>query len=216
MAVTLSYPKPRSTQTKLFQVARTDTTASVMAVLPKSAVIVGDGGAGVVVGCSIRRVELPHSHPVLPDVGLTRANSVFVNPTRYRNPCRHCMRRDNRQGFGITIRYYFEWVCCCSVTNKRKAIRAAGLQSGAALESKHLPGHITSDYRLQLRLRGVGVAESSTPKATHSRRVEINSRRSYKPTRVNIKAADCVGKPVKPSGKIFRRRNTITSVVWCF
>ena len=48
MAVNLSYPKPRSTQTKLFQVARTDTTASVKAWLPKSAVIVGEYVIGAV------------------------------------------------------------------------------------------------------------------------------------------------------------------------
>ena len=48
MSVTLSYPKPRSTQTKLFQVARTDTTAAVKAWLPKSAVIVGEYVIGAV------------------------------------------------------------------------------------------------------------------------------------------------------------------------
>lgn len=48
MAVTLSYPKPRSTQTKLFSVARTDTTATQFATLPKSAVIVGEYVIGAV------------------------------------------------------------------------------------------------------------------------------------------------------------------------
>lgn len=48
MAVNLSYPKPRSTQTKLFQVTRTDTTAAVKAWLPKSAVIVGEYIIGAV------------------------------------------------------------------------------------------------------------------------------------------------------------------------
>lgn len=41
MAVTLSYPKPRSTQTKLAAVTYADTTARQIAVLPKYAVIVG-------------------------------------------------------------------------------------------------------------------------------------------------------------------------------
>jgi hypothetical protein len=41
MSVTLSYPKPRSTQEKLVSVARTDTTAAVVAWLPKNAVISG-------------------------------------------------------------------------------------------------------------------------------------------------------------------------------
>jgi len=48
MAVTLSYPKPRSSQTKLFQVSRTDTVASVKAWLPKDAVIVGEYIIGAV------------------------------------------------------------------------------------------------------------------------------------------------------------------------
>lgn len=48
MSVTLSYPKPRSTQTKLFQVARTDTTAAVFAWLPKRAVIIGEYIIGAV------------------------------------------------------------------------------------------------------------------------------------------------------------------------
>ena len=41
MAVTLSYPKPRSTQTKLALVTFADTTAREVMVLPKYAVIVG-------------------------------------------------------------------------------------------------------------------------------------------------------------------------------
>lgn len=41
MAITLSYPKPRSTQTKLATVTFADTTAREVMVLPKYAVIVG-------------------------------------------------------------------------------------------------------------------------------------------------------------------------------
>lgn len=41
MSVTMSYPKPRSTQEKLFQINRTDTTASQFGWLPKYAVITG-------------------------------------------------------------------------------------------------------------------------------------------------------------------------------
>lgn len=37
----LSYPKPRSTQTKFIQVVRTDTTAFQGAYLPKDAIVVG-------------------------------------------------------------------------------------------------------------------------------------------------------------------------------
>lgn len=41
MAITLSYPKPRSCQEKVIPITRTDTTAAVMAWLPKNAVISG-------------------------------------------------------------------------------------------------------------------------------------------------------------------------------
>ena len=48
MSVTLSYPKPRATEAKLFQIARTDTTATQFATLPKYAVIVGEYVIGAV------------------------------------------------------------------------------------------------------------------------------------------------------------------------
>lgn len=80
MSVTLSYPKPRSTQTKLFQVARTDTTAAVFAWLPKSAVIVGEyiigavssdatTSAAVSVGTTATANELIDSFSVLTTTG---------------------------------------------------------------------------------------------------------------------------------------------------
>lgn len=41
MAVTLSYPKPRDSLVKLFNIARTNTTAAQFTTLPKHAVITG-------------------------------------------------------------------------------------------------------------------------------------------------------------------------------
>lgn len=41
MAINLSYPKARTLQTKFIQIARTDTTAAIMAWLPKDAMLVG-------------------------------------------------------------------------------------------------------------------------------------------------------------------------------
>lgn len=41
MPVNLSYPKPRSSQIKMFEIARTDTVASIKAWLPKDALVVG-------------------------------------------------------------------------------------------------------------------------------------------------------------------------------
>ena len=48
MAINLSYPKPRSTQTKMFQVTRSDTSAAIKTWLPKNSVITGEYIIGAV------------------------------------------------------------------------------------------------------------------------------------------------------------------------
>ena len=68
MAVTLSYPKPRSTQTKLATVAYTDTTSKELFVLPKYAVIVGIYVIGSAASGAVTSAVL--------DVGTTLATPV--------------------------------------------------------------------------------------------------------------------------------------------
>ena len=80
MAINLSYPKPRSCQEKIISVARTDTVASIMAWLPKNAVIEGlyvvgavssdaTTSASVSVGTTATSNELISSFSVLTTTG---------------------------------------------------------------------------------------------------------------------------------------------------